>query len=171
MKKHILMIYMIILLIRFNIMKINAQETFRIYYLERTLEENLSFSEYVILGDFMNNKKVKLLLETLLYNSEGVINYVPEGSKILGTTLINKDLFVNFNSNVKKYGGINYENNFIRQILHTCFQIEDIKSVTFLIDGKFDILPEGTLVFKYTRKDLDTLEYNQSLHVKNIVYK
>ncbi len=105
---------------------VNAQDFYKIYYLENDIDERLTFDEYVILGDYMDEYKIKLLLETYLYNSKNSINYIPEGTK-------------NFNKNIENYGGGNYyETNLIRQILHTCFQFEDIKSVTFLIENKFN---------------------------------
>ncbi len=149
-----------------NINLVNGQELCKIYYLEDTFDEKLTFDEYLILGDFMEEYKIKLILETYFYNSKKNINYIPDGAKILNVKLINKDLFINFNKNIENYGGNHYETNFIRQILHTCFQFEDIGSVSFLIDGKFKVLPEGNLVFKYTRDDLEILDYNQSLNLK-----
>ena len=149
-----------------NINLVNGQELCKIYYLENTFDEKLTFDEYIILGDFMDEYKIKLILETYFYNSKKNINYIPEGTKVLNVKLINKDLFINFNSNIENYGGNHYETNLIRQVLHTCFQLEGIQSVTFLIDGKFKVLPEGNLVFKYTREDLEIMDYNQNVHLK-----
>ncbi|WP_317367603.1 GerMN domain-containing protein [uncultured Tyzzerella sp.] len=146
---------------------VNAQDFYKIYYLENDIDERLTFDEYVILGDYMDEYKIKLLLETYLYNSKNSINYIPEGTKVLNTKIINNNLFINFNKNIENYGGGNYyETNLIRQILHTCFQFEDIKSVTFLIENKFKVLPEGNLVFKYNREDLEIMDYNQNVYLK-----
>mgnify|MGYP006070372115 CR=1 FL=1 len=149
-----------------NDLLVKGQELCKIYYLENNFEENLIFDEYVILGDFMDEYKIKLVLETFLYNSKKNINYIPKGTKVLNVKLINKDLFINFNNNIENYGGNHYETNLIRQILHTCFQFENIQSVTFLIDGNFKVLPEGNLVFKYTREDLEIMDYNQNIVLK-----
>lgn len=149
-----------------NDLLVKGQELCKIYYLENNFEENLIFDEYVILGDFMDEYKIKLVLETFLYNSKKNINYIPKGTKVLNVKLINKDLFINFNNNIENYGGNHYETNLIRQVLHTCFQFENIQSVTFLIDGNFKVLPEGNLVFKYTREDLEIMDYNQNIVLK-----
>ncbi len=149
-----------------NSLLVKGQELCKIYYLENNFEENLIFDEYIILGEFMDEYKIKLVLETFLYNSQKNFNYIPNGTKVLNVKLINKDLFINFNNNIENYGGNHYETNLIRQILHTCFQFENIQSVTFLIDGNFKVLPEGNLVFKYTREDLEIMDYNQNIVLK-----
>ena len=53
-----------------NDLLVKGQELCKIYYLENNFEENLIFDEYVILGDFMDEYKIKLVLETFLYNSK-----------------------------------------------------------------------------------------------------
>lgn len=162
--------YLTILIIAINIfinsLIINAQQTYKIYYLENNKEEQLDFDEYIFLGDFMEDKKIELLLKTYFYNDKK-INYIPKDTKILNIKVINKDLFINFNQNIKNYGGNHYETNLIRQILHNCFQFDKIQTVTFLIEGKFEVLPEGHLVFKYTREDLEIMDYNQNISLKN----
>ncbi|MBS5794765.1 MAG: GerMN domain-containing protein [Clostridiales bacterium] len=160
-------IFLILSYILNNNVIVNAQDFYKIYYLENTFEESLTFDEYIILGDYMDEYKIKLLLETYLYNSENSINYIPEGTRVLNTKIINNNLFINFNKNIENYGGGNhYETNLIRQILHTCFQFKEIQSVTFLIENKFKVLPEGNLVFKYSREDLEIMDYNQNIHLK-----
>nr|WP_317357733.1 GerMN domain-containing protein [uncultured Tyzzerella sp.] len=147
---------------------VNGQELCKIYYLENNFEESLMFDEYLILGDFMKEEKIKLILTTYFYDTHNRGGYIPKGTKILGAKIINNDLYINFNKEIENYGGgSHYEINLIRLILHTCFQFEDIKSVTFLIDGKFKVLPQGSLVFKYTREDLEIMDYNQNVHLIN----
>ena len=94
-------------------------------------------------------------------SNENLINY-----KTKYIVEIKSNIFKNFNNNIENYGGNHYETNLIRQILHTCFQFENIQSVTFLIDGNFKVLPEGNLVFKYTREDLEIMDYNQNIVLK-----
>lgn len=149
-----------------NITPVNAETLCKIYFLEKTYEENLSYTDCIILGEFMEEKKIKLVLDTLLYNTQNQLNYIPNGTKVLNVKLINKNLFINFNSNIENYGGSSYETNLIRQILHTCFQFEYIQNVTFLIEGKFKLLPEGHLIFKYTREDLEIMDYNENIYKK-----
>ena len=149
-----------------NNITVNGQELYKIYYLENTFQESLSFDEYIILGDFMVEQKIKLILDTYFYDSNNRGGYIPKDAKVLGVKIINNDLFINFNKEIESYGGgSHYELNLIRLILHTCFQFEDIESVTFLVDGKFKVLPEGNLVFKYDREDLEILDYNQNVHL------
>ncbi|WP_250278700.1 GerMN domain-containing protein [[Clostridium] colinum] len=165
MKKSCYIFFLISYILNSSIV-VNGQELYKIYYLENTFEEKLTFEEYIILGGFMDEYKIKLILETYFYNSQDNMNYIPKGAKVLNVKIINKDLFINFNNNFQNYGGNHYEINLIRQILHTCFQFEDIQTVTFLIEGKFKVLPEGNLVFKYTREDLEIMDYNQNLSLK-----
>ena len=94
-------IFLILSYILNNNIIVNAQDFYKIYYLENTFEESLTFDEYIILGDYMDEYKIKLLLETYLYNSENSINYIPEGTKVLNTKIINNNLFINFNKNIE----------------------------------------------------------------------
>ncbi len=146
---------------------VNAQEVYKIYYLENNIEEQLSFDEYIFLRKCTDEEKITLLLNTYIYNPNKRIIYMPEDTKILNVNLINNDLYINFNENILDYGGGSYyETNLIRLILHICFQFEDINTVTFLIEDKFRLLPESSLVYKYTRQDLEMLDYNQNWHLK-----
>ncbi len=166
MKKRCIMFFVLTYILNSSIV-VNGQDFCKIYYLEDTFEENLLFDDYIILGDFMKEEKIKLILQTYIYNSNNRVSYIPKDTKILGVKFINNDLFINFNKNIENYGGgSHYEINLIRLILHTCFQFEDIQSVTFLIEGKFKVLPEGNLVFKYNREDLEIMDYNQNIHLK-----
>ena len=146
---------------------VNAQEVYKIYYLENNIEEQLSFDEYIFLKKFTDEEKITLLLKTYIYNPNKRIIYMPKDAKILNVNLINNDLYINFNENILDYGGGSYyETNLIRLILHICFQFEDVNTVTFLIEDKFRLLPESSLVYKYTRQDLEMLDYNQNWHLK-----
>ena len=145
-----------------------AEDFYNIYYLENTFNENLTFKEYVFLKNLTQEKKIKLLLDT--YFCDKNINYTPKDTKIINIKLIDKNLVINFNDNIEKYGGNHYEVNLIRQILHTCFQFEDIETITFLIENKLKLLPEGTLVFMYTKNDLEILDYNQNFNLKEKVH-
>lgn len=156
MKRFLIFASMIFIIVS-NTTEIFAKDMHKIYFLEKTEEEKLLYKEYFILGEVMEEEKIKLMLNTLLYNTQDKINYIPEGTKVLNVKLINNNLFINFNENIENYGGNHYEINLIKQILYTCFDFENIQNVTFLINGKFKLLPEGRLIFKYTRQDLDNI--------------
>ncbi len=156
MKRFLIFASMIFIIVS-NTTEIFAKDMHKIYFLEKTEEEKLLYKEYFILGEVMEEEKIKLMLNTLLYNTQDKINYIPEGTKVLNVKLINNNLFINFNENIENYGGNHYEINLIKQILYTCFDFENIQNVTFLINGKFKLLPEGRLIFKYTREDLDNI--------------
>lgn len=149
---------------------INAEEIYKIYYLEDN--EKISFDEYIFLKECTEKEKIELLLNTYVYNAKNHVIYIPEDTKILDLNLINKDLYINFNENILNYGGGSYyETNLIRLILHICFQFNNIDTVTFLIENKFMLLPESSLVYKYTRQDLEILDYNQSWYLKENINK
>lgn len=130
---------------------------YRVYYLDTTAEENLIFKEYDFNGEFTLDTKISLILEDFL-NDDDII-YIPDGTKIINTYLIMNDLIINFSSDIKNYGGTHYEINLLRQILYNVFQYDDIENVTFIVEDKFEILPEGSVVYRYTRDDLEALDH------------
>jgi len=137
-------------------MKANAED---FYYFKS--DENgfdvLKKEKYEFYNSLKTEDKIYILLKNLFNNSQSMINYMPEGSKIISLSLENGELIINVNENVKNYGGgANFEIKFIEQILFNVFQFEDIENVTLLINGKVDYLPEGSVIYKMVREKEQT---------------
>jgi len=113
----------------------------------------LKKENYEFCNSLKTKDKIYILLKNLFNNSESMINYIPEKSKIINLSLENGELTINVDENVKNYGGgANFEIKFIEQILSNVFQFEEIKNVTLLINGKIDYLPEGSVIYKIVRE-------------------
>lgn len=104
--------------------------------------------------DLNNEERVKFILDNLIDNAPEIVNYIPDGTELLDVKIDNSHLILNFNSNLKNYGGSHYELAMIRQILFNVFEIKEISEVTILIKGKSEYLAEGSLVYKYDREEL-----------------
>ncbi len=79
------------------------------------------------------------------FDESGLFTEIPAGTKLIGCLLKEGVLTINVNSAIKSYGGGNSrEAGLIDQILYCLKQVEGVKSVKILIDGKQAILPEGT---------------------------
>lgn len=155
-------LFFISIFVNYNVCMVEASEVCKIYYLDIYDNDKLVFKEYIFLEKFMLDIKIKEVLDEVIKDRE-TIKYIPDGTSILNTYLLSNNLFINFSNEIENYGGTYYENNMIRQFLHTIFQYEGINTVTFMIDGKFKTLPEGSTVFKYTRDYLKLLDENQKL--------
>jgi len=91
----------------------------------------------------------------------GLKTFIPQGTKLISASLKNNHLTLNFNEN--------FENNYLgreaieiqlKQILLTCFEFDEVKTVSILINGekKKYITGEGILLkHYYTRSDLNAL--------------
>lgn len=113
-------------------------ESDKIYYLipvSKELEETDMKSKLSAAVEFMSKK---------IYEG-GLFTEIPAGTRIIGCLLKDGVLTVNVNDAIKSYGGGNSrEAGLIDQVLYCLKQIEGVKSVKILIDGKQATLPEGT---------------------------
>lgn len=135
--------------------KVKGNGNYNLYYLEKTFDEKMGVEKYQFSGSFDSEDKILFLLKKLFENGKENINYIPKDSGILDIRLYINDLYINFNENISNYSGSHYEISFIKQILYNCFQFENVNSVTFLENGNILILPEGNIIFKYSKKNLD----------------
>jgi spore germination protein GerM len=61
------------------------------------------------------------------------------------------ELVLDISSGINDYGGNYYEAILINQILKTAFAIDEVKSVTLLIEGKQSELSEGRIISKESK--------------------
>ncbi len=113
-------------------------ESDKIYYLipvSKELDEMDIKSKLSAAVEFMSKK----------FYEGGLFTEIPAGTRIIGCLLKDGVLTVNVNDAIKSYGGGNSrEAGLIDQVLYCLKQIEGVKSVKILIDGKQATLPEGT---------------------------
>lgn len=108
-------------------------------------------------------KTIQLLLNgpEEIEEKRGFKSFIPQGTKLISASLNNNHLILNFNEN--------FENNYLgrqaieiqlKQIILTCFEFDEVRSISILINGKRKryITGEGIpLKESYTRSDLNTL--------------
>lgn len=73
---------------------------------------------------------------------------VPSRTKLLGSSINDSTLTLDFNGELRKYGGNTREDGILKQILYSMKQIKGIQKVNILIEGKKGTLPEGTEIEK-----------------------
>lgn len=73
---------------------------------------------------------------------------MPENVELVNSSIVDRVLTLDFNREIKNYGGNAREEGLIKQILYTMKQINDVEKVKILIEGKKDDLPEGTDISK-----------------------
>lgn len=83
------------------------------------------------------------------YSSKKFYTQLPANARLLSSTLRGNVLTLNFNPELKSYGGgTARENGLVKQILFSMKQVEGAEKVKILIDGKETVLQEGTEVSK-----------------------
>ena len=93
-------------------------------------------------GDDVPARIVELLV---MEHSGGKLHSeLPSGTKLLQSDHSANTLILDFNGEIKKYGGTAREDGIIKQILYSMKQIKGVERVRILIEGKPDYLPEGT---------------------------
>ena len=131
--------------------KVKASELHAVHYWsynEQTGEEFLLRDEFEFYGNFSREEKALVLFSNLFAGTEKY-SFVPKGIKILNIFILENCLYLNVSSDIKSYGGgTSYETRLKMQIIKTAINITDIDSVTLMIDGIADYLPEGSLIFK-----------------------
>lgn len=69
---------------------------------------------------------------------------LPQGSKLLKSSISGNTLILDFDNQIRNYGGTTREDIILKQLLFTMKQFEGVKRIKILIDGKPGTLPEGT---------------------------
>lgn len=154
--KNYLKVILLISMIIFNTYNVKA-DTYKLYYfpvVNTNDTEKLKYIEYSLNEKISTIEKIYFLIESILKNDQNIANYIPEGSHILNITFKDGHLILNFNKNIKNYGGTFFELHFITQILENCFQFKNVFEVSFFIENHLQDLPEGSTIYKYTRKDI-----------------
>jgi Spore germination protein len=85
---------------------------------------------------------VKLLLNG--ESDEKIQSEIPENSEVLGYSIKNGVLVLDFNSKFIEYGGNAREEGILKQIVYTVRQVKGISLVKLTVNGKSVLLPEGT---------------------------
>jgi len=76
--------------------------------------------------------------------NERIYSLIPSGVEVLGSRIEGNLLILDFNKEIKNYGGTAREEGILKQILYSMKQLKNIEKIRILIEGKKDHLPEGT---------------------------
>lgn len=80
------------------------------------------------------------------YSSRKLFSQLPSKTKLLGSTMIGNELTLDFNTELRNYGGTAREDGLIRQLMYSMKQINGIEKIRILIEGRETLLPEGSEV-------------------------
>ncbi|WP_341878062.1 GerMN domain-containing protein [Defluviitalea saccharophila] len=111
-----------------------------------------AFSQQSLSNPTVKEKKVEELFEALLGDTSREGNLIPEGTKLIHYSFENHHLILNFSEDIKNYGGTATEQWIVYKILSTGFSIPEVESITVLIEGRKDYLPEGTIIDGYKKE-------------------
>ncbi|MDF2524295.1 MAG: hypothetical protein K0R31_1936 [Clostridiales bacterium] len=91
-----------------------------------------------------------MIVEMLLkdYSARKMFSQLPKKTKLLGSEIKGNELTLNFNNEIRNYGGNAREDGLIRQLLYSMKQIRGIEKIRILVEGKDTLLPEGSEVSK-----------------------
>lgn len=117
----------------------------------KNIKENLSYNipvsmEFDKIKDEMRPYKIVELLAGA-FSQGKFYSLLPPNTRLIDYTAKGNLLTLNFNKEIRNYGGNSREEAIIRQILYTAKQFEGINKVKILIEGKEAVLPEGTELY------------------------
>lgn len=102
----------------------------------------MSFEYIGIAKEEICNEIIRLLGKD--YDDKKMFSSLPSGANLIDSKLEENTLMLNFNNEIKNYGGTSREEAIINQILYSMKQIEGVEKVKIIIEGKEGKLPEGT---------------------------
>jgi len=86
-------------------------------------------------------------------NTEDLYSCIPQGTSVLSVVIEKDQCILNISQELIQYGGGTYiEKMIVEQLCATVFSFPQIQKVTILIEGMFQILPEGTEIQEIERK-------------------
>jgi len=90
-----------------------------------------------------------VIIEHLTANGkENLTSDLPEGTRIIESSLKGNLLTLNFSKKLINYGGTAREDGLLKQILYSMKQIDGVEKIRILVEGKSAELPEGTDISK-----------------------
>lgn len=97
-------------------------------------------------SEIKSESLVQEIIERLVEGpgDENLFTEIPKGTKLLGQSVKNRIITLNFNDSIKNYGGNTREEGILNQILFSMKQLKEVTAVRIRINGKEDNLPEGT---------------------------
>ena len=135
-----------------NSEKVNLKEKIKKLdvYLFKPVKDNLEYvlpvsTEYIGVDE---NDLPKEIVRLFLKKYESLYSQFPPKVELLDSKVEEKVLILNFNKEIRNYGGTAREEGIIKQILYSMKQIKGVEKVKILIEGKEAYLPEGTDVSK-----------------------
>jgi len=88
------------------------------------------------------NKTVELMSQV---NKNGLASLLPEGTKLIGSSVDKSTITLNFSKDIRRYAGNMREEAILRQLSYTFAQYKGIEYVRIFIEGSQNsVLPEGT---------------------------
>jgi len=78
------------------------------------------------------------------YDDKKMFSCLPPGVSLIDSKLEENTLILNFNGEIRNYGGSSREEAILNQILYSMKQFEGVEKVKIIIEGKEGKLPEGT---------------------------
>lgn len=88
------------------------------------------------------NKTVELMSQV---NKMGLASLLPEGTKLIGSSVDKSTITLNFSKDIRRYAGNMREEAILRQLFYTFAQYKGIDYVRIFIEGSQNsVLPEGT---------------------------
>lgn len=140
-KKISIIIFILILLLCFP-PKVYANQLHTIFYYDiknsrtKLMQEEINFH-----GDFSRQQITFIIFDNLI-NSKRM--FIPKNSRLISIQIKDKNLILNLSNEIKNYGGSYYEQHLLNQIKLTAQNLQ-FDSLTILIDGQKQYLPEGTI--------------------------
>ncbi len=93
-------------------------------------------------ADDLPEALVELLLSTK--TGGGLYSEIPEGVFLLGSSISNGVITLDFNENFLSYGGSSREEGILKQLAYTLRQCEGIGAIRIMVNGRNIDMPEGT---------------------------
>lgn len=80
-------------------------------------------------------------------DKENLLPVLPKDTKVIDVKQQDSEVIVDFSKDIQEYGGgINTEQTLVNSIVLTVLQFDGVDSVSLLVEGKADVLPEGTVL-------------------------
>jgi spore germination protein GerM len=121
-----------------------------VFYYTMNEQGNLDQYEQKIIfySPFTSEEKASILFENLFCKSNSKLLWtaVPPNTTLIGLQLSEGHLVINVSKEIKEYGGSSWEQMVEIQLLDTAFSLDTVDQVTVRIEGKLDVLPEGTQI-------------------------
>lgn len=152
--KRVTIAFAVVIILCVFAQKVDASDDFQtinIYYYDLSADKDIFVGEPIDVYGSFTDEQIAFMIFSNLFEPSGkdALPFISEGTKLLSVKIYKEHLIIDVSRQITDYGGgTAFEQALVNTLVQNARQLSGISTVSLLIEGKPEYLPEGTGVFE-----------------------